>query len=212
MTLSTILMTFFVFLFKFVYWSNFNVNMNTGFGVMTGFFYKGLSRNPEIINAPAWVLPYIWRLWWVRDTKFRTNVYIEMLLNAAKCRKMLLFIQTKIARMEEVSKNYLQLKASTECIYLWGKNREKIKKLDDSRSQNSLIFQTIFKYFQILVVLLMKCFDGNLKGSQKKLITALLCQTTVLLLKLTYLHKSKFSVKFEGNYLKQIKFSSITEM
>ena len=75
----------FISLVKFSYWSKFHVNIITGSGVMTIFFYKGLTRNPEIGNTPVWVLPNIWRLGRVRDTKFGTNVSNEMLLNAAKC-------------------------------------------------------------------------------------------------------------------------------
>ena len=51
---------------------------------MTIFFYKGLTRNPEIGNTPVWVLPNIWRLGQVRDTTFGTNISNEMLLNAVK--------------------------------------------------------------------------------------------------------------------------------
>ena len=43
---------------------------------MTIFLYKGLTRNSENGNTPVWVLPNIWRLEWVSDTKFGTNVYI----------------------------------------------------------------------------------------------------------------------------------------
>ena len=43
-----ILLQGFVSLVKFSYWSNFHVNIITGSGVMTIFFYKGLARNPEI--------------------------------------------------------------------------------------------------------------------------------------------------------------------
>ena len=75
----------FVSLVKFSYWSKFHVNIITGSGVMTIFFYKGLTRNPEIGNTPVWVLPNIWRLGRVRNTKFGTNVSNKMLLNAAKC-------------------------------------------------------------------------------------------------------------------------------
>ena len=39
----------------------------------------------EIGNTPVCVLPDIWRLERVRDTKFGTNISNEMLLNAAKC-------------------------------------------------------------------------------------------------------------------------------
>ena len=42
---------------------------------------------PEIRkwNTPVWVLPNIWRLGQVRDTKFGTSVFNKMLLNATKC-------------------------------------------------------------------------------------------------------------------------------
>ena len=57
----------------------------TGSEVMTIFVYKGFTRNPEIRNTSFWVLPSIWRLGQVRDTKFGTNVSNKRLLNAAKC-------------------------------------------------------------------------------------------------------------------------------
>ena len=74
----------FVFLVKFSYWSKFHVIIITASGIMTIFFYKGLTRNPEIGNNPAWVLPNIWGLTLFIDTKFDTNVSNRMLLNAAK--------------------------------------------------------------------------------------------------------------------------------
>ena len=43
----------FVSLIKFSYWSRFHVNIITGSGIMTIFFYKGLTRNPEIGNTPV---------------------------------------------------------------------------------------------------------------------------------------------------------------
>ena len=51
---------------------------------MTIFFYKRLTRNPEIENTPAWVLPNIWRLGQIMGTKFDTNVSNRMLLSDAK--------------------------------------------------------------------------------------------------------------------------------
>ena len=51
---------------------------------MATFFYKGLTRNPEIGSTAVWVLPNIWRLGQVSDTKFGTNVSNATLLNAAK--------------------------------------------------------------------------------------------------------------------------------
>ena len=58
-------LTFFVSLVKFSYWSKFHVSIITGSGIMTVFFYKGLTRNPEIRNIPVWVLPNMKRLVWV---------------------------------------------------------------------------------------------------------------------------------------------------
>ena len=57
----------------------------TGTGVVTISVYNGLTRNWEIGNTPACVLPNILRLGRVRNTKFCMNVSNEMLLNAAKC-------------------------------------------------------------------------------------------------------------------------------
>ena len=74
----------FVSLVKFSYWSKFHVNIITGSGIMTIFFHKGLTRNPEIGNIPVWILANIWRLGQFMNTKFDTNVSNRMLLNAAK--------------------------------------------------------------------------------------------------------------------------------
>ena len=52
---------------------------------MTIFVYKGLTRNPEIRNTAVLVLPDICRVGWIKDTKFGTNIFNEMLVNAAKC-------------------------------------------------------------------------------------------------------------------------------
>ena len=82
----------FVSLVKFSNWSKFHVNIKLGSGSgfvlvldLSVFFYKGLTRNLEIGNNPVWVLSHIWRLGWVRDAKFGTNVSNKFLLNAAKC-------------------------------------------------------------------------------------------------------------------------------
>ena len=75
----------FISFVKFSYWSKFHVNIITGSGIKTIFFYKGLTRNPEIGKTHVWVLPNTWRLGQVMDTKFGTNVSNRMLLNAAKC-------------------------------------------------------------------------------------------------------------------------------
>ena len=56
----------FVSLIKFSYWFKFHVNIITGSGVMVVFFFRNW---PEIGNTTIWVLPNIWRLGRVRDTK-----------------------------------------------------------------------------------------------------------------------------------------------
>ena len=53
--------------------------------VMIILFNRILTRNPEIGNTLVWVLPNIWGLGRIRDTKFGTNMSNEMLLNATKC-------------------------------------------------------------------------------------------------------------------------------
>ena len=47
--------------------------------------YEILNRNSEIENTLAWVLPNIWGLERVGNTKFGMNVLNKHLLNAAKC-------------------------------------------------------------------------------------------------------------------------------
>ena len=76
---------FFVSLVTFSDWSKFHVNIVTGSGVITIFYYKGFTRNLEIGNTSVWVLPSIWKLGQVRNTKFGTKSlikYYRMLQNA----------------------------------------------------------------------------------------------------------------------------------
>ena len=60
MTSASFFWRCFVSLVKFSYWSKFHVNIITGSGVMTISFYKWLTRNLEIRNAPVWVLRNIY--------------------------------------------------------------------------------------------------------------------------------------------------------
>ena len=61
-----VIITFFwrwcVCLVNFSYWSKFQVNIMTDSRVLTIYFYKGLTRKPEIGNTTTWALPNIWRL------------------------------------------------------------------------------------------------------------------------------------------------------
>ena len=74
----------FVSLVTFSYWSKLHVNIITGSRVMTIYFYKGLTRNPEIGNTLVWVSPNILRFGWANYAKHSTDVSNKMLLNAAK--------------------------------------------------------------------------------------------------------------------------------
>ena len=73
---------YFLSLVKFIYWSMFNINIITGSGVMTIFFHKGLTRNPEIGNFPVWVLRrsgFIWKLVqslavWIRNLAKKSQI------------------------------------------------------------------------------------------------------------------------------------------
>ena len=67
-----IFLTLFCFSCQLKIWSNSHVNIITGSGNMT--IFKGLTRIPEIRNNPIWVLPNIWRMGQVMDTKFGMNV------------------------------------------------------------------------------------------------------------------------------------------
>ena len=75
----------FVSFVKFSYWFKFHVNIITGSGAMTIFFYKGLTRYLKIENTPSEFCPISGDWGQVRNTKFGTNVYNKyyyMLQNA----------------------------------------------------------------------------------------------------------------------------------
>ena len=59
------------------YWFRFHVNIITDSGVMI------ISLRDW--NTRVWVLPNIWSLGQVKNTKFGTNAFSKMLLNATKC-------------------------------------------------------------------------------------------------------------------------------
>ena len=68
----------------FSYWSKFSTNIVIDSRVMTIFIYNGLTRNLEIGTIPVYVLPNVWTLGQVRDSKFGTNVSNKMLLVTAR--------------------------------------------------------------------------------------------------------------------------------
>ena len=82
-TSSSIFWRCFVSFVKFSYCSKFHVNFITGPGVIPIYFYKGLTRNPEMEYLN---LCNIWRLGRVRVTKFGTNVSDKKLLNVSQIR------------------------------------------------------------------------------------------------------------------------------
>ena len=82
--LNVKLFWYFLFLLSWLVAGPSFMSISSLFWNYDNFFYKGLTRNPEIGNTPLWVLPNIWRLGRVMDTKFGANVSNRMLLNAAK--------------------------------------------------------------------------------------------------------------------------------
>ena len=75
----------FVFLVKFSSWSKFHVNIITGSGIMTIFFYKGLTRNPEIGNTPSQFCPISgdWCKLWIPNLERMSLIeYCWMLQNS----------------------------------------------------------------------------------------------------------------------------------
>ena len=61
MTSSTNFFTAVVFSFS-GFAAKFHFIISTGFGVMTIFVYKGLTRYPEYQNNRLWIFPYNWPL------------------------------------------------------------------------------------------------------------------------------------------------------
>ena len=96
-----------VCLANFSYWSKFHVNIITGSGIMTIFFYKGLTRNPEIGNTPVWVLRAIWRMGPVTNIKFGTNVSNKM-TSLIKCYWMLQNARVKTVTVSELRRENQQ--------------------------------------------------------------------------------------------------------
>ena len=72
----------FVSLVKFSYLSKFRVSTITGSGIMKIFFYKRLTKNPEIGNTPVWVLTLEKNCW-----IFITYMCIKSKINYAKKKK-----------------------------------------------------------------------------------------------------------------------------
>ena len=85
----------FVSIAKFSYWFKFHVNIIIVSLVMTIFFYRRLTRNPETTKTPVWVWINIWRLRQVRDTKLGIIVCNYMSLNAEKFQHFYCFLVIK---------------------------------------------------------------------------------------------------------------------
>ena len=111
----------FVFQVRFSYWFKFHINIITGSGIMTVFFYKGLTRNPEIGNTPIWVFPNIWRLARETITKFGKNVSNTMLQKVAKCQSYSFYRFWVIKGKPTGGGVKLRLKANTNQHFYCGK-------------------------------------------------------------------------------------------
>ena len=67
-----------------VNWSKFHVNIITDSGIMTIFFYKGLTRNPEIGNTSVWVLPNIWGKLWIPNLAWMSLIECYWMLQNSR--------------------------------------------------------------------------------------------------------------------------------
>ena len=66
------------------FFSKFDFFIITGFGVMTNFVYKGLTRNLEYGNTRLWIFPYKWALKQASNMQFGANISNKKLLIAVK--------------------------------------------------------------------------------------------------------------------------------
>ena len=81
-----------MFLFvNFSCWPNLHVNIVNGSRVMTISVYKALTKKSGIAKKLVRILPNIWRLELISDTKISLNILNKKLLNAAKL-KFLFFL------------------------------------------------------------------------------------------------------------------------
>ena len=98
--------------FKLSYWYMFHVNSITGCGVMTIFFYKRLTRNPDI--------------------KFSSSVSNEIFMNAAKCQDYSFYNfwvgKTNVRRVGGGRGGYETMKSYILIFKIWTK-RGVMKKL-----------------------------------------------------------------------------------
>ena len=128
------------------------------------YFYKGLTRNLEIRNTPVWVLPNIWRLGGVRDTKFGTNVSNEMLLKAAKCQGYSFYrfwvIKGKPTRGSKLPHSPIQIRVKKEwqiCSsintyhLLYIEKYKKVKLPRGMKNLNYLLDHILYQVFKIIL-------------------------------------------------------------
>ena len=69
---------------RFTYWSKFHVDIATDSGVMINLLLQEIDQKYRNRKYPIWVLPNIWKLEQVRNTKFGMQVSNRLWLNAAK--------------------------------------------------------------------------------------------------------------------------------
>ena len=81
--------------------SKFHFSIITGFGVLTIFVYKGLTRNLGIGAFSC-----NWGLWRARDSKFRRNIFNKILLVAKKFHGVSFYRFLVIKEKTTVAYNY----------------------------------------------------------------------------------------------------------
>ena len=148
----------FVFLVKFSYWYKFHVNLITGSGITTIFFYKGLTRNAETGNTQFEIFPISgdWR------KLVYTNASNKVLLNATKYQGYspycLCVIEGKPAwifitqSLSGKTPPWLGLIVKRCCVY-WGCNFHVSFNNSGNRYTKSFLWYILLSYNRLLVLL-----------------------------------------------------------
>ena len=172
--------TLFFSLVNFSYWAKFHVNIITGSGIITIYFYKELTRNPEIRNTPVWLLSNIWRLGRVWNTKFGMDLslikFYLMLQNA----RVTAFIVSELLR--EKQQGGLKLPPPR----LWLRKYLKTDRMWLCQAIGKLFFRTLRRGMKVK-----NCFQNTFTSRNGRIMTIITNHTSACL----------FSCKFVAYFL-----------
>ena len=120
------------------------------------FFYKGLTKNPKIGNTTIWVLPNMWRLGRVRNTRFGMDPSYEILQNTAKCQGYS-FYRFWVVNWKPTGAKFISCwKFMTRYMFLHcgGASMYKKSKSQQTRHTKKIVCQN-FQFFQHLKITFM---------------------------------------------------------